>query len=105
MINIISGVLYYYSSSNIFKDIISFIVCIVIFVAICAYCSKTEPSNNSSSKTTKKYNSNSYNRTSSYVPEDEYMQTNYDPTWDDAYFEKTGIEPWFDDNPWDHEKK
>jgi len=22
-----------------------------------------------------------------------------------GYFEKTGIDPWFDDNPWDHEKK
>ena len=32
-------------------------------------------------------------------------QTNYNPTWDDAYFEKTDIEPWFDDNPWNHEKK
>ena len=40
-----------------------------------------------------------------YNIEDENEYTDYDPTWDDAFFEKYGGEPWIDDNPWDHEKK
>ena len=32
--------------------------------------------------------------------DDDYLyQTNYDPTWDDSWFENTGQDPWFDDNP------
>ena len=81
------------------------IIGIVLFVIVCAYCSKTDSSSNNSSNSNRYYSgSNVRNYDSSY--DDDFLeQTNYDPTWDDAYFEKTGRDPWFDDNPWDHEKK
>ncbi len=100
MINPITIALYYGDPLGPIKSIIA----VIIFIAVVAYCCKTtDPNNSYHSKNTTRYNTNTYNR--KYEPEDDSNYQNYDPTWDDAFFEKYGGEPWFDDNPWDHEKK
>lgn len=101
MTNLITIALYYGDPLGPIKSIIA----VIIFIAVVAYCCKTtEPGTSSKTRSnTTRYNTNTYHR--GYDLEDDSNYQNYDPTWDDAYFEKYGGEPWFDDNPWDHEKK
>ena len=88
-------------SGNAGADFISMILAII---TISFYCfGLVNDSDQSNKKRTKKRtNTNELPKRlhGTYV-----YQTNYDPRWDDAYFEKRGREPWFDDNPWDHHKK
>lgn len=64
-------------------------------VAQCFFSDDTKPKKKSS------YRPPRTNRT--YKFEDDYPDyTDYDPSWDDAWFEKTDQDPWFDDN---HGKK
>ena len=100
MINLFTIALYYGDPLGPIKGIIS----VIIFIAVIGYCCKTTDStNNKNTGTNTTYRHNTY--TPRYDIEDENEYTNYDPTWDDAFFEKYGGEPWIDDNPWDHEKK
>ena len=70
------------------------IIIIAIFVGLVASCcfgDDTKP------KTGNAYRSPKVNRKYSF--ENDYPDyTDYDPIWDDAWFEKTGQDPWFDDN-------
>lgn len=82
-------------------------IIILLFIGIVASCCFGED-NSSSSKSTYKKRSNTSKRYGTYNTYhkndyDSTSQTSYDPTWDDDWFEKTGTEPWFDDNPWDHD--
>ena len=100
MINLITIAAYYGDPLGPIKGAIS----LILFIIVVAYCCGTgndNKSKNTRSNTT--YKPNTYRPSYNTYDEPEYQD--YDPTWDDAFFEKYGGEPWFDDNPWDHEKK
>ena len=100
MIDLLAIATYYRDPLGPIKGFIS----VIIFFIVVAYCCGTESDDNSQkTRTNTTYTRNSYRPR--YEPEDDCEYQNYDPTWDDAFFEKYGGEPWFDDNPWDHEKK
>ena len=70
------------------------VIIILIFVGLVASCCFGED--------TKPNTKNTYRpprKNGNYGFSDDYPDyTDYDPSWDDAWFEKTGQDPWFDDN-------
>lgn len=74
-----------------FFNILIIILFILGIISLCSSLFNDTPQNYTKKK--------SYSRRSTYSrSNDEEEYHDYDPSWDDAYFEKTGIEPWFDDN-------
>lgn len=71
-------------------DIIISIMFIIAVIYGCISLFNDTPQTNKKMK--------SYRRPNNSRIESEEHYNDYDPSWDDAYFEKTGIEPWFDDN-------
>lgn len=72
-------------------DIIVSIMFIIAVICGCVSLFNDTPQTNKKMK--------SYSRRNNYSRiNDEEHYNDYDPSWDDAYFEKTGIDPWFDDN-------
>ena len=72
-------------------DILIVILFIFGIISFCSSLFNDTPQKNTKMKS---YSRRSYH--SRINDEEEYHD--YDPSWDDAYFEKTGIDPWFDDN-------
>ena len=100
MSNLVAVALYYGDPLGPAKGFLS-VIFFIIVIALCCATGDNKNSQKTKSKTT--YKQTTYRPR--YEPEDECEYQNYDPTWDDAFFEKYGGEPLFDDNPWDHEKK
>ncbi len=111
MIDIITTLSYYSPYDNPLESLFT----VIIFIIIVAYCCKSiddssenNDNHNSTQKPAKFKKLNSLDELHGYYGEIDrngYPKNwSYDPTWDDAYFEKWGTEPWFDDNPQDHEK-
>ena len=92
MITLIATSLLYFTPQ--FDNPIFDIPIILIFIGIIASCffgGDTKP------KTKNTYRPPKSNR--SYSFSNDYPDySDYDPSWDDAWFEKTGQDPWFDDN-------
>lgn len=105
MINILTTSLYYYSPEI---DMLKNLIGVLVFIGIVAYCCKSldgPPERNNSVRTNQNKNLNNLHGYYGDIDENGFPENwSYDPTWDDAYFEKTGKEPWYDDNPWDHKK-
>ena len=68
---------------------------LIVILFICGIISACNSLFNDTPQTNKKMKSYSARHTRT---ENEEQYHDYDPSWDDAYFEKTGIDPWFDDN-------
>lgn len=68
---------------------------LIVILFICGIISACNSQFNDTPQTNKKMKSYSARHTRT---ENEEHYNDYDPSWDDAYFEKTGIDPWFDDN-------
>ena len=68
---------------------------LIVILFICGIISACNSLFNDTPQTNKKMKSYSTRHTRT---ENEEHYNDYDPSWDDAYFEKTGIDPWFDDN-------
>ena len=68
---------------------------LIVILFICGIISACNSLFNDTPQTNKKMKSYSARHTRT---ENEEHYNDYDPSWDDAYFEKTGIGPWFDDN-------
>lgn len=108
MIDIITTLSFYSPYDNPLGSVFT----VIIFIIIVAYCCKSidnsSENNNNHNSTQKPAKLNSLDELHGYYGEIDrngYPKNwSYDPTWDDAYFEKWGTKPWFDDNPQDHEK-
>ena len=88
MIDIITTSLFLPMEINGFDMILS-IMFIIAVICGCVSLFNDTPQTNKKMK----FYSARHTRT-----ENEEQYHDYDPSWDDAYFEKTGIDPWFDDN-------
>ena len=89
MIDFITAALFKMEYNGFFNAVIS-VMFIIAVIYGCVSLFNDTPQTNKKMK--------SYRRPNNSRIESEEHYNDYDPSWDDAYFEKTGIEPWFDDN-------
>lgn len=76
---------------------IPIIIIFILIIASCCFGDDTKPKTRSAYKPARNNRNHGF---SNDYPD----YSDYDPSWDDAWFEKTGQDPWFDDNPDDHKK-